>query len=97
MGYTNSMNQLVNAVALVLAVTSALLTALAGAWHDLPVLTLALRCLVAAVLVFGFVRACGELVGRALLRGLAEHQVDREKTANEVASGEDPSRKQQAA
>jgi hypothetical protein len=89
------MNQLVNSLALIMAIGAALLTALAGAWRDLPVVTLGTRCLVAALLVFGFVRACGELAGRALLHGLAQHQVDREKSREQGASTE-PGKRQAA-
>ena len=68
------MNQWVRWLATLSAVGAALMTGMIGAWQALPLLTLGLRCLVAGILVFAFVRFGGDLAGRALLRSVAEHE-----------------------
>jgi hypothetical protein len=85
------MNHWVNWLATVLAAGAALMTGMIGAWHTLPVLTLGLRCLVAGILVFAFVRAGGEFAGRALLEGLAEHELRHEKRERERRERPEPS------
>jgi hypothetical protein len=91
------MNGFLNALAVIAAAAAALVTALAGAWRDLPVVTLSMRCLVVAILVFGFLRAGGELAGRSLLRGLAERQVDGEKSEADAGHAEHTGRNRHAA
>ena len=80
-------------LATVLAVGAALMTAMIGAWRTLPVVSLGLRCLVAALLVFAFVRAGGELAGKSLLQGLAEHELKQEESKQDAAHEEPPQRR----
>ena len=87
------MKQWVTWLATLLGVGAALMTGMIGAWQALPLLTLALRCLVAGVLVFAFVRAGGDLAGRALLRGLAEHAVQQEESKKHAAAEQDSERR----
>jgi len=87
----------IKGIAVVLSLAAALLTALAGSWRNLPVLTLALRCLIAAALVFAFVRTAGELAGKAVLRGLAEHEVTKEQPRPQDAPPEETPADRQAA
>ncbi len=71
------MEQVIERLATALALGTALLVGLAGAMQELSPLVLALRSVVAAVVVFGFVRVGGDLIGKSLLRGLAEHELKR--------------------
>jgi hypothetical protein len=83
------MNHFVNKLALSSALVAALLTGLYGAWTELPVLSLGLRAAVCAAVVYGFLRLGGELAGKSILRGLAEHQVrSEEQSSNSKSSGE---------
>jgi hypothetical protein len=91
------MNHFVKGLALVCAVGASLLVALAGAWRDLPIVTLGVRCLVAAVLVFGFVRAGAELAGKAVLRDLAEDELDQAGPEADHQAEEQPSEDRQKA
>ena len=86
------MNHWVNWLATLLAVGAALMTGMIGAWQALPLVTLGLRCLVAAVLVFAFVRAGGDLAGKSLLRGLAEHEAKQEESKKHTATEDDSER-----
>ncbi len=71
------MNQMIERLALCLAVAAALLAGFAGALREVPPVQIALRAAVAAGVVFGFVRFGGEMAGRSLLRGIAEDDVRR--------------------
>jgi hypothetical protein len=83
------MEYFLNRMAAALALGVALLAAVAGAWQNLPVLSLLLRSLVAAGLVYAFIRLGGGMAGRALLHGLAEHELDKQDKEEEKAAGGD--------
>jgi hypothetical protein len=80
-GEDQTMEPFLNRLAWALALGGALLAAAVGAWQNLSVLNLALRSAVVAGVIFAFARLGGELAGRSLLRGLAEHQLKREEAA----------------
>lgn len=69
------MRHALNCISWTAAMVAALLTAVMGSWQDISVPNLALRCLVAGLVILAFLRGGGELVWRAVLRSLAEHQV----------------------
>jgi hypothetical protein len=91
------MNRLVETIAVVMALGAALLAAALGAWQDLPILILAVRALVAAVVVFAFVRVGGEMAVRTLLRSVAEEELDREAGRQAASSNQTPTADRKAA
>lgn len=84
----DSMQSYVNRLAVTGAVGGALLAAILGTLQEVSVPSLILRSAVAAAVIYGFVRFGGELAGKALLRGLAEHQLKREEEAHRASSAE---------
>ena len=85
------MNRIVQSLSLLLACGGALLAALVGAWRDLPPFALVVRAGLAGGVVYVFVRAAGELGGRAVLRQVAERELAREESkTRSIAAGEGP-------
>lgn len=76
---------------------AALFAAALGAWQDLPVLPLVLRCAVAGGLVYAFARVAGGVVAKTLLRGLAEHQLKQEEERHAALAEQKAERERKAA
>ena len=85
------MSQFVQTLSVVASLAAALLTAMFGAFEEMSVLTILLRAVVVGGLVFAFLRFGGDLAGRSVLRGLAEHQVSQEQSRDDEAEGENDS------
>jgi hypothetical protein len=91
------MNHFVKTLALVSSLAAALLAAIYGAWKEMPVVTLVLRSAVSAAVVYAFLRLGGELAGKSILRGLAEHQMRRDEARKESLSEDGASEERKAA
>jgi hypothetical protein len=89
------MNRLVQNLSLLLAFAGALLAAVAGIWRDVPLAPLLARSALTAGVVYVFARLAGELAGRALLRSVAERELEQKdkKKAERAAAAEAESRK----
>lgn len=87
------MKQWIRWLALVAGMGAALMAATIGAWRALPLPVLLLRCALAGVLASSFVFGAGEVAGRTLLRGLAEHQIDSARRRAEPESEDQTTRR----
>ncbi len=91
------MSHFVQSFAVVASLFAALLTAMFGAYAEMSVVTILLRAVVVGGLLFAFLRLGGDLAGRSVLRGLAEHSVRKEESRNADERGDVPSEHRKAA